>query len=48
VVDYLVLKGITPIRLSSKGFGSTKPVAENTTEIGRAKNRRTELMVVEN
>ncbi len=48
VVDYLVLKGILPTRLSSKGFGSTKPVAENTTEIGRAKNRRTELMVIGN
>jgi outer membrane protein OmpA-like peptidoglycan-associated protein len=45
-VDYLVGKGIDKARLSSKGFGSTKPIADNSTEAGRAKNRRTELVVV--
>jgi outer membrane protein OmpA-like peptidoglycan-associated protein/tetratricopeptide (TPR) repeat protein len=45
VVDYLVSKGITVTRLTYKGFGATKPIAENTTEAGRAKNRRTELTV---
>lgn len=48
VVDYLVLKGIVPTRLSSKGFGSTKPIADNKTEMGKAKNRRTELLVTGN
>ncbi len=46
VVKYLREKGIQPERLSSKGFGATQPLAENTSEDGRAKNRRTELKVV--
>ena len=46
VVDYLVSKGIIINRLSYKGYGSTKPIAENTTEKGRAQNRRTEFMIV--
>jgi outer membrane protein OmpA-like peptidoglycan-associated protein len=46
VTDYLVSKGIAPQRLSSKGFGAAKPVADNTSESGRARNRRTELQVI--
>ncbi|RYZ22569.1 MAG: flagellar motor protein MotB [Chitinophagaceae bacterium] len=46
VVNYLLTKGIKPERLLAKGFGATKPVAENTTEEGRAQNRRTELKVI--
>jgi outer membrane protein OmpA-like peptidoglycan-associated protein len=46
VVKYLASKGVEPSRLSYKGYGATQPVAENTTEEGRAKNRRTELKVV--
>lgn len=47
VVDYLTGKGIAPARLSHKGYGYTKPVADNDTEEGRALNRRTEMAVVE-
>ena len=47
VYDYLLLEDIDPSRLSSKGFGSTQPIASNDTEEGRAKNRRTEFIVVE-
>lgn len=46
VVDYLVKKGINPKRLSAVGYGDTRPVADNSTEEGRAKNRRTFLRVV--
>ncbi len=46
VVSYLINKRISPQRLSYKGFGETKPVADNTTAENRAKNRRTELKVV--
>ena len=45
VKDYLVSKGIADSRLTNAGFGSTKPVAENKTAAGKAKNRRTELSV---
>jgi OOP family OmpA-OmpF porin len=43
VMDYLVSKGINPERLQAKGYGSTRPVASNATEEGRAQNRRVEL-----
>ena len=46
VVSYLINKRIASPRLSYKGFGETKPVADNKTEEGRAKNRRTEMKVV--
>ncbi|MCW3087651.1 MAG: outer rane lipoprotein omp16 precursor [Sediminibacterium sp.] len=45
LVDYLVSKGIDLKRLTYKGYGSTQPIAENTTEAGRAKNRRTTFTV---
>ena len=46
VVTYLVSKNISITRLTSKGFGATKPIADNKTEEGKAQNRRTELKVV--
>jgi outer membrane protein OmpA-like peptidoglycan-associated protein len=46
VINYLLYKGVAANRLSSKGFGETQPVANNTTEEGRAQNRRTELKVL--
>jgi len=46
VMEYLLSKGIEKSRLSYKGYGERKPIADNNTDEGRAKNRRTEIMVV--
>jgi OOP family OmpA-OmpF porin len=43
VRDYLVSKGVSADRLSTKGYGPDRPIASNDTAEGRAKNRRTEL-----
>jgi outer membrane protein OmpA-like peptidoglycan-associated protein len=43
VFKYLVKKGISPTRLIKEGFAETKPIADNKTAKGRAKNRRTDL-----
>jgi OmpA-OmpF porin, OOP family len=42
----LIQGGIDPARISTDGWGDEKPVASNDTEDGRAKNRRTELVVL--
>lgn len=47
VVKYIVDQGIVADRLTSAGFGETKPVASNETEEGRAMNRRTEVRITE-
>ncbi|MEY2924393.1 MAG: hypothetical protein RLZZ337_941 [Bacteroidota bacterium] len=46
VYNYLVTKGIDSNRLSYKGYGDTKPIADNASAEGRSKNRRTEFKVV--
>lgn len=47
VRDYLVKKGIDPSRLATEGYGESRPIADNNTTIGRAKNRRTEFTVLQ-
>jgi len=44
VKAYLVAAGIDVERLQTRGFGSSKPVADNSSELGRAQNRRVELV----
>lgn len=48
VYDYLIKKGISPERISYKGYGKSKPVATNDTDKGRQQNRRVEFMILEN
>ena len=46
VRQYLLAKGISAERVSAKGYGPSQPIADNSTEEGKAKNRRTSLKVI--
>ena len=46
VFNYLIIQDVDPTRLKFKGFGSSKPVASNSTDEGKAKNRRTEFVIL--
>lgn len=45
IAQFLINKGIDKNRITSKGFGSTKPIADNISEQGRAQNRRTSFTI---
>jgi len=45
VLKYLVSRGVDKKRLRSVGYGATKPVADNSTDEGKAKNRRVDLII---
>ncbi len=45
VKRYLTLAGIDPIRITTEGLGDTKPIADNGTPEGKAKNRRIEVFI---
>ena len=47
VMKYLINHGILPTRLTALGYGPFKPLADNKTEEGRAKNRRVEINIKE-
>lgn len=47
VRDALVQRGIEPDRLEAMGYGESRPIADNNTVQGRARNRRTEFTVVQ-
>jgi OmpA-OmpF porin, OOP family len=44
VVAWLIAHGVDAARLKAQGFGSSKPIADNSSDAGRAKNRRVELV----
>jgi len=46
VKNYLIKSGIKANRLFAKGYGETRPIADNSTNTGKAKNRRTEVKVL--
>ena len=43
VVAYLVKQGVAANALTAKGYGADKPIADNATDDGRARNRRVEF-----
>jgi len=47
VMFYLIKKGITPTRLTAKGFGESKPLDNSGTKKAMAKNRRIEFKIIE-
>lgn len=48
VKNYLISQKVAGNRITSKGYGKTKPIAENTTEMGREQNRRVEFTITKN
>jgi outer membrane protein OmpA-like peptidoglycan-associated protein len=47
VMDALAAKGVDASRMESEGYGDQHPVADNSTEEGRAQNRRIALRVTQ-
>jgi outer membrane protein OmpA-like peptidoglycan-associated protein len=47
VAEYLKSKGMLPERIEARGMGESQPIAENTSEAGRAKNRRVQIVLGE-
>jgi OOP family OmpA-OmpF porin len=45
VKSYLVSKGVDPLRITTDGLGSSKPIASNKTSKGRNANRRVEFLI---
>ncbi len=45
VMNYLQYKGVPATSITFKGYGPSKPIADNRTEEGRAKNRRTDFII---
>lgn len=45
VADSLVDRGVAPRRITTRGLGETQPIASNSSNAGRAKNRRVEVII---
>lgn len=46
VADYLIAKGVDLLRVTYKGYGSSKPIANNSSDEGKKQNRRVEFTVI--
>ena len=46
VANYLIMKGVSSRRISSMGYGSSNPIASNSTAAGREQNRRVEIKLI--
>jgi len=46
VSSYLATRGVNPQRMIAQGFGESRPIADNSSEVGRAQNRRVEIQIV--
>jgi outer membrane protein OmpA-like peptidoglycan-associated protein len=48
VKSFIAAENVDPYRLSTQGKGESEPIADNSTEAGRAQNRRVEVVIVAN
>ena len=46
VRSYLAGSGVAPDRMQAVGYGETRPIADNSTDYGRAQNRRVEITLI--
>jgi outer membrane protein OmpA-like peptidoglycan-associated protein len=46
VASYLAQRGVNSVRIATQGYGSSQPVADNSTEAGRMANRRVDIRIV--
>ena len=46
VANYLIMKGVASTRINSAGYGSSNPIASNSTAVGREQNRRVEIKLI--
>lgn len=46
VADYLASRGVQPVRIGTRGYGETQPIASNDNPDGQAANRRVEIKIV--
>ncbi len=46
VANYLTSRGVDRVRIATRGYGETQPIADNSTDAGRAANRRVEIRLV--
>lgn len=46
LASWLIQNGISSTRITTVGYGESRPVADNETEDGRRKNRRTEIKIM--